>query len=630
MELKLRNRHFFIFDLVLILIIPFIGLSLRITPTWSASYLPGVLSFALLGVAVKIPVFYSFGLYRRYWPFASIDAMSAIIGGVGTASVLVVGLFFLLGGFGLPRSIPFIDAMLTLIMVGGVRFSVRLIRTLSHTKSNGTESHRVLIAGAGEAGEMVAREILSSQYVDMELVGFVDDDKNKIGTMIHSVRVLGPLESIPEQVKDYKVKEVIIAMPASSGEVIRRVVNACEEAEVNSRTLPGIYELLSDKVSISRLREVEINDLLRREPVSIDPCQVQKLLAGKSVLVTGAGGSIGTELCLQIMTCNPGRLIALGHGENSLHELQKKFCSPERENCPLEVVVADIRDKPRLRSVFRQFKPQIVFHAAAHKHVPMMEANLEDAVTNNVLGTWEVVQAAQEFGVERFVLISTDKAVQPVNIMGMTKQVAERIVRIAAAQTGRPYVCVRFGNVLGSRGSVIPLFKHQIKAGGPVTVTHPEMERFFMTIPEAVQLVLQASAMGKDGEVFVLDMGRPIKITDLARDMIELSGYKVGSDIQIEYTGVRPGERLEEMLFAPEELCDQTQHEKIFVARNDFSPSLFHLMEEIGILEKLSETGQTDQLYSKLIELASKPVDPNNKNRVRKRDKKQIKVEVCE
>jgi FlaA1/EpsC-like NDP-sugar epimerase len=606
---KLRNRHFFIFDSFLIIFLPFLALSLRVSTPWSVSFVPDLMIFVLAALVIKLPIFYAFGLYRRYWPFASIDSMVSIIAGVVLSSAAVAAVFFLLNGLGLlglPRSIPFIDGMLTLILVGGIRFSARLLsHTSQHKSRNGEENHHVIIAGAGEAGQMVAREILSSRYVEHSLVGFVDDDPDKIGTTIHGVQVLGPLKSIPAQVKKYKIDEVIIAMPAAPGEIIRRIVQACEAANVRSRTLPGIYELLSGQVSIKRLREVEINDLLRREPVNIDPSQVQRLLSGKTVLVTGAGGSIGTELCVQIATCKPLRLVALGHGENSLHWLQSRFNTARLQDCPLEIIVADIRDRHRLQLIFQEYHPEIVFHAAAHKHVPLMEANLEDAVTNNVVGTWNLVNAAQAHGVNHFVLISTDKAVQPVNIMGMTKRIAELIVRKAAADNGLPYVCVRFGNVLGSRGSVIPIFKQQIAAGGPVTVTHPEVERYFMTIPEAVQLVLQASALGENGEVFVLDMGKPIKIKDLAKDMIELSGYEVGRDIEIRYTGLRPGERLNELLFGPSERRDLTRHEKIFVARNGVSPSLHALDEEIAGLKELAETGEKDQLRQKLVKLTS-------------------------
>lgn len=606
---KLRNRHYFILDALIVVLIPFIALSLRVSTPWDTSYLPDLIAYAMLGVIIKLPIFYFFGLYRRYWPFASIDSMVSIIGSVGLASLTITAVFFLLFSLGvllLPRSIPFIDAMLTLILIGGIRFSARLASHTSHLmQKNGEAYHQVLIAGAGEAGQMVAREILGSEYIHYRMAGFVDDDPAKISMTIHGARVLGPLKSIPEVVKEYHIKEVIIAMPTAPGDVIRRVVEACEVAGVHSRTLPGIYEMLSDQVSISWLREVEINDLLRREPVSIDPTQVQQLLTGKTVLVTGAGGSIGSELCVQIAACRPTHLVALGHGENSLHSLQTRFNLLELKDCPLDIVIADIRDLPRLRTVIARYKPEVVFHTAAHKHVPLMEINPEEAVTNNVVGTRNLVRVAQEFNVERFVLISTDKAVQPVNVMGITKHMAELIVRQAAARTGRPYVSVRFGNVLGSRGSVIPLFKQQIDAGGPVTVTHPEMERYFMTIPEAVQLVLQAAALGEHGEVFVLDMGKRIKIKDLAEDMIELSGFEVGRDIQIQYTGLRPGERLKEHLFSPKEQREPTRHEKIHVARNGMVPSSPDLDREIDLLEELAKAGRQDELHQKLIQLGS-------------------------
>jgi FlaA1/EpsC-like NDP-sugar epimerase len=606
MSFKLRNRHFFLLDVFLLAAAPFIALSLRVNLPWAPNYLSGLLIYAPMALVIKLPILYAFGLYRRFWPFASIDTMISIIMGVGLASGIVVVSFFAMGTLGLPRSIPIIDGMLTLIFVGGTRFSVRLLnQILRRGQKNGLTTHRLLIAGAGEAGQLVAREVLSSRYITGDLVGFVDDDPQKISARIHGVKVLGSLEDIPDILHLYQVDEVIIAMPSVPGEVIRKVIASTETAGVATRTLPGIYELLSGEVSISRLREVEINDLLRRQPVKIDPSQVVELLGGKKVLVTGAGGSIGVELCLQIAGCNPGELIVLGHGENSLHTLQSRFTKAGYPKEIINIVVADIRDEPRIDTIFQRHQPDVIFHAAAHKHVPLMEANLEDAVTNNIIGTWNLVQAAKKHEISKFVLISTDKAVQPVNVMGMTKRVAELIVRQAALETSRPYVSVRFGNVLDSRGSVIPIFKRQIAAGGPVTVTHPEVERYFMTIPEAVQLVLQASALGKNGEVFVLDMGKPIKIKELAADMIELSGYQIGEDIQIEYTGLRPGERLKEALFNPNEHSSQTQHKKIFVAQNGMSPTLGKLGHEINILEALARSGQKDKLREKLEQVSN-------------------------
>jgi len=578
---------------------------------WDLGYLPGLLVFMFTSLCIKLPFFYFYKIYNRFWPYASIDAMLLIVKSVIISSALVMVVFFAIqstgvfAGFNLPRSLPFIDGLLTLVVVGGSRFSVRAMEYYRSQLNKQDQASRVLIAGAGDAGQIVAREIYSSRHLSLDLFGFVDDNPEKIGTNIHGVLVYGPLEKIPELVRDYKIDEIIIAIPTAPGHVIRRIVNACDIAGIPSRTLPGIYELITGKVSVNKLREVEIEDLLRREPVKIDFDQVTQLLAGKPILVTGAGGSIGSELCVQITRCMPGQLIVLGHGENSLYALKSRFAELEIDDSKLEVVIADIRDRHRLELLFSRYRPEIIFHAAAHKHVPLMEENIDEAVTNNIIGTWNLAQMSKKYDVAHFVLISTDKAVNPVNVMGMTKRMAETIVRRVAAETNRPYVTVRFGNVLGSRGSIIPLFTHQIASGGPVTITHPDMVRFFMTIPEAVQLVLQASALGHNAEVFVLDMGEPIKIVDLARDMIELSGYEVGREIKIEYTGLRPGERLNEFLFTEDENFTQTKHEKIFVARNGLIPSYEDLELEIETLESLAKTGQTDDLLLRLRHLTA-------------------------
>jgi FlaA1/EpsC-like NDP-sugar epimerase len=368
---------------------------------------------------------------------------------------------------------------------------------------------------------------------------------------------------------NYKAKLVIIAMPTASGKAIREIVDICDGAGLQTKIVPGLYELLGDMVTISQLRPVQIEDLLRREPVQTDTAAVGELLRGKRVLVTGGGGSIGAELCRQILRCDPARLIILGHGENSVFEIVEELRTTHPQiGTTLVPVIAGTRFPARIRAVFEEQRPEIVFHAAAHKHVPLMEANPSEAITNNVMGTRIVLDAALATGVERFVMISTDKAVNPTNIMGASKRAAELLVYQAAQRSSKPYVTVRFGNVLGSRGSVVHTFRRQIAAGGPVTVTHPDMRRYFMTIPEAVQLVLQAAVLGQGGEVFVLDMGEPIKIADLARDLIELSGLEVGRDIDIKFVGLRPGEKLFEELFIPGESYVRTAYQKIFVATN--------------------------------------------------------------
>lgn len=607
---NLRNRYFLAFDIILILISPLIALGLRVDFPWDRDYGLALAAFSGMALLIKLPVFYAFRLYSRYWLFASIDALFAISLAVFlTLPLVLAGTYFLSGlgvmETGLPRSIPVIDALLTLVFVGGTRFGLRAFQYSKNRYGVNKQAKRVLIVGAGDAGQIVAREIYASEHVSLNLIGFVDDNPQKMGSTIQGVMVLGRIDKLLELLDEYYIQEVIIAMPTAPGLVIRKVVQLCEQAGVSAKILPGVYELLTGQVNVNRLREVEIGDLLRRDSVQVDSTKVGHLLAGKRILVTGAGGSIGSELCKQIAACQPSQMVLIGHGENSLYALEEAMTKLGYANgANLQLVVADVRQKRRLAQVFSAYQPEIVFHAAAHKHVPLMEKNIEDAITNNVLGTWNIVQLARDNNVARFVLVSTDKAVSPVNIMGMTKRVAELIVHHVAVETKRPYVSVRFGNVLGSRGSVVPLFKRQITNGGPVTVTHPEMIRYFMTIPEAVQLVLQASALGTNGELFVLDMGEPIKIDDLARDMIELSGLKVGDDIQIEYTGLRPGERLYENLFSANEHPLRTEHEKIFVNRNGCQTTDSMFVQQIETLIQFALAGQTESAEELLHQLA--------------------------
>jgi len=605
---KIRNRHLVIIDIILILLTPTISLTLRVPLPWEDRFTIPLLIYTLFSVPIKISIFYIFNVYKRLWRYASIDALIAILMGVGVSGVVLTGVYYALSGTGilgtvsLPRLIPLIDSILTLLVVSGTRLSLRIAEYQSGGGHSHLQGKRILIAGAGDAGQMVAREIHTSKHVSRNLVGFVDDDPVKIGTVIHNVPVLGPLVDIPKLVESYKIQEVIIAMPAVPGSVIRRVVENCELSGVSAKTLPGIYELLRGEVSVNRLREVQIGDLLRRHPVKVSSTRVKKLLAGKRVLVTGAGGSIGAELCEQIVLCSPAKLIVFGHGENSLYQLPNRLStwSEEEKKERLEIVIGDIRDRFRIDVIFSRFQPEIVYHTAAHKHVPLMEENIEDAVTNNIKGTRNLVDFCQKHQVGHFVLISTDKAVEPISTMGMTKRVAELIVRKSAEETGFPYVSVRFGNVLGSRGSVVPLFQRQIAAGGPVTITHPDIKRYFMTIQEAVQLVLQASAMGTNGEIFVLDMGEQIKIAELAQDIIELSGLELGEDIEILYTGLRPGEKIAEKLHSQKESPFESDHEKIMIVKQEISISTEMLKKKVDELILLAEQGEKDQLFTKL------------------------------
>lgn len=573
--LSMRNRYFFALDLLIFCVTPLIALWLRTDGLADmARFTQLLVLYTILGLVVRISVFIPLGMYARYWRYASIDELAQIVLAVTVATVIIaiifIGLFPIWGLYprSTPRSLPFIDGLLVLIAVGGLRYSLRVLEGTSRTRNGQTEPRkRVLVVGAGDTGVIIVREMQANPQLDLEPVAFVDDDPRKHGATIHRVRVVGDCRQIPSVARAYKVQQAIIAMPTAPGEVIRTVTRLCQEANLPVKTVPGIFEILDGSVGVNELRPLEITDLLRREPVALDMTRVRNLLNQKRVLVTGAGGSIGGELSRQIARGNPALLVLMGHGENSIfdgaNDLGRVF--PQLD---LRTIIADIRDAERLRVVFDRYRPQVVFHAAAHKHVPLMEENAEDAVTNNVLGTRNLVQIAANGGVEYLVLISTDKAVNPTSVMGATKRVAELLVQQAAARTGRCFVAVRFGNVLDSRGSVIPFFKRQIAQGGPVTVTHPEVKRYFMTIPEAVQLVLQAAAMGKGGELFVLDMGGPVKIVDLARDLIRLSGLVEGRDIEIVFTGLRPGEKLSEELFISDENYDRTAHEKIFAARN--------------------------------------------------------------
>jgi len=470
-------------------------------------------------------------------------------------------------------SILFNSGMLNLVLLAAPRVLLRVgrIPLLGLALPQQRGGRRVLIVGAGVAGRMILREIRQNAELDLQPTGFLHDDVDKRGKNVAGLPVCGLLRDLSAVVNIHRVEELVIAMPSAPGTVIREIVRAGLDAGVPARTIPSLGEILSGQVEVGRLREVRIEDLLRREPIRTNFEQVRTLATDRTVLVTGAGGSIGSELARQIARLHPARLMLLGHGENPifhvLNELRGAY--PEIEFVP---VIADIRDRRRMFQVMQQFRPFSVFHAAAHKHVPLMEENVIEALTNNVKGTSNIVDAAIASDVEHFVMISTDKAVHPTSVMGATKRVAEHVVRGAALRHRKNFVAVRFGNVLGSQGSVVPIFMQQIRQGGPVTVTHPEMRRYFMTIPEAVQLVLQAGAIGHGGELFMLDMGEPVKIVDLASDLIRLSGLEVGADIEIRFTGVRPGEKLCEEMFFDHEEMSRTEHPKVLRVRDVLEP----------------------------------------------------------
>lgn len=583
--IKLKNSHYFAIDIIIFLLTPTLALVLRLDGSVDFSqHVPDLIWATLLFLTVKLSLLQISGAYRRCWQYASIDELQQIVA-VGLASILIQSALFTALYTApssyfhlLPRSLPLLDGILSFLFIGITRFSTRLVDRLTHRHRLFHRRDRILIVGAGSAGIALVQEMQRKPTLGLRPVGFVDDNPAKHNLRIRRLPVFGNRYKIPELVRSLHLHRVVIAMPTAPGQVIREVLDICRHAGVQTTTLPGIDEILNGRVTVNKIREVEIKDLLRREPIQMDIERVSSFITGKRVLITGAGGSIGSELCRQILKCNPSSIVLIGHGENSIFHIQQelekalqgihKYHKNVRPLPQVIACIADIRNHSRLEFVFNQFKPQAIFHAAAHKHVPMMELNAPEAITNNVLGTKNLVDLALQYDVENFVMVSTDKAVNPTNIMGASKRIAEMLVLQAAQKCDKRYVVVRFGNVLGSRGSVIPTFKRQIAEGGPITVTHPDICRYFMTIPEAVQLVLQAAVVSKGGEVMMLDMGQPVKIVDLAKELIHLSGYEIGKHIDIIFTGLRPGEKLYEELFVPGERYEPTEHKKLFVVTN--------------------------------------------------------------
>jgi FlaA1/EpsC-like NDP-sugar epimerase len=562
-------------------------------------------------VAVKLTVFVVFGLYEHWWRYISIRDMWRALLAVAvasTATVLVVYLWDPVVGWRLPRGIIAIDWILTLALVAGARLLTRTLIERPGPRALVARGKEVLIVGAGDAGQLVIREMLKSRGLGYTPTGLVDDDPRKKNMRLHGIRVLGTTDDLPGLLADQKPGEVIIAIPSAPGEVRQKVVNACRDASVPVKTLPGVHELIAGDLNLSQqLREVQVEDVLGRDSVQLDMPAIASYVTGSTVLVTGAGGSIGSELCRQVAALGAAQIVLVDHAENALvtieHELQH-----ERRFTATVPALADVKDALKIRRLFERHRPDVVFHAAAYKHVPLMEANPLESVRNNVVGTKVITEVAAEWGAKRVVLVSTDKAVRPKNVLGQTKALCEWIVEAAAARPGNgtSFISVRFGNVLGSSGSVIPLFRRQIARGGPVTVTHPDMERYFMTIPEAVQLIVQAGAIGESGDIFVLDMGEPVRIVDLAHNMIRLSGKEPERDIPIEFIGVRAGEKLHEDLWAEGEAAVPTSHPKILRAACRPVDPLW-LDGEIADLERLVEAGETVEVVARLGEMMRSP-----------------------
>lgn len=603
----LRNRYVLAGDLALIIVSVMGSFALRLDVGQLPFYFPAILVMSGVALVVKTSTYYFFGLYRRLWVYASTHELRLITVAVTTASVLTSGVMLILISAGLvlpgmPRSALGIDWLISLVLIGGSRFALRILAEQSAASRGTKGGRRALIIGAGDAGALVVRELQKSSQLNLIPIGFLDDDRAKQKHEIYGVPVIGFVHDIADILDNRRIDEVIFAIPSAPGRIVRLVNDACRIKGISSRTMPGLYELIGGRVSVNRLREVDITDLLRREPVTIDDKLVGSSLSGKRVLVTGAGGSIGSEICRQAARWNPSELVLLGHGENSIFEILLEV-QGNYPSLSIHPLIADVRDSARIQSIFDAYRPEVVFHAAAHKHVPLMEINIEEAITNNVLGTRNVTQAAVKSNVQRFVLISTDKAVRPVSVMGATKRMAEMIVLDAAQRGEHSFTVVRFGNVLGSRGSVVPLFKQQIARGGPVTVTHPDMMRYFMTIPEAVHLVMQASAMGQGGEVFLLNMGQQVKILDLAEDLIRLSGLEPGRDIEIIFTGIRPGEKLSEDLWEDGMRSQPTEHSEIFRAASDEDVDGKKLAGAVDELARLASQGEIDAILHMLDEV---------------------------
>lgn len=546
--------------------------------------------FMPLNIILTLVIFYGFHLYSSLWAFAGETELQNIVVSC-VLSTLVNGIgmqFFKMTSQAVPKSYYLLYMFLLITCIFASRFSYRFFRSMKHKQQNKKNRISVMVIGAGEAANVIIKEIVNSNFSTMVIKCIIDDDKGKWGKYIQGIKVVGGRDRIVECADVYEVDEIIVAMPSASRSEIKSILEICKDTNCKLRSLPGMYQLVNGEVNVSKLRDVEVEDLLGRDPISVDMDSIAGYVKGKVVLVTGGGGSIGSELCRQIAAHKPKQLVIVDIYENTVYDIQQEL----KKNYPdldLVVLIASVRNTNRMNYIFSQYHPHIVYHAAAHKHVPLMEDSPTEAVKNNVFGTFKTAQAAAMSGVQRFVMISTDKAVNPTNIMGASKRICEMIIQTFDKHYDTEFVAVRFGNVLGSNGSVIPLFRKQIAAGGPVTVTHPDIIRYFMTIPEAVSLVLQAGAYAKGGEIFVLDMGEPVKILSLAENLIKLSGFRVGEDIKIEFTGLRPGEKLYEELLMDEEGMKDTANKMIHIGKpieldeQEFFAQLKELKDECQI-----------------------------------------------
>lgn len=567
-----------------------------IEPQYVHSFLTNIIPYTL----VSLVIFWAFKLYHSLWQYASIAEVYKIVEACFVVELAHIT-FTLLTDTMLPRSVYFNTLVFLIVAESASRFMYRMIRTVLNRKRQIGEYTRIMLIGAGESANVIIREIQNSRYLaNSEVICIIDDDKAKIGRYIRGIKVVGGREKIVDSARLYGIDEIIFAIPSATAEQKKEILNICKNTDCSLKTLPGVYQMVDGDFNVNSIRNVDVLDLLGRDPINVDIESIMGYVSDKVIMVTGGGGSIGSELCRQLVSHDPKKLIIFDIYENNAYDIQQEL----KQNYPdadVEVLIGSVRNTSRLEEVFKKYRPEIIYHAAAHKHVPLMEDSPNEAVKNNVVGTWKLAQMADKYGVKRFVMISTDKAVNPTNVMGATKRICEMIVQAYNEISKTEFVAVRFGNVLGSNGSVIPLFKRQIEHGGPVTVTHPDIIRYFMTIPEAVSLVLQAGAYARGGEIFVLDMGEPVKIDDLAKNLIRLSGYTLGVNMEIKYTGLRPGEKLYEELLMKEEGMQETDNKLIHIGKPiEFDKE--HLFENLERLKEASYS-ETEDIRSLLKEV---------------------------
>lgn len=603
-QLLVRRIFLVITDIILINGSVFLSLIMRfeiniasVPEEYIQKYIVNVIPFTI----VTLIIFWCFRMYHSLWQYASIAELYKIVEACVVAELahLCVTSFM---GWMLPRSCYFTSGVFLIVAMSASRFMYRLLRQLINEYRHTSEQLKIMIIGAGEATSVLMREISNSRYLDnSKVVCIIDDDLGKVGKYIRGVKIVGTRDHIKEYARYYDIDEIIFAIPSASTKDKREILNICKETSCNLKILPGVYQMVDGEINIKDLRNVDVLDLLGRDPVKVDIESIMGYVKDKTVLVTGGGGSIGSELCRQLVSHKPKCLVIFDIYENNAYDIQQEL-KIKYPDANVVTLIGSIRNTSRLESVFEQYKPDIVYHAAAHKHVPLMEVSPNEAIKNNVVGTWNVAKMADKYGVKKFVMISTDKAVNPTNVMGATKRICEMIIQSFNEKSKTDFVAVRFGNVLGSNGSVIPLFKRQIEAGGPVTVTHPDIIRYFMTIPEAVSLVLQAGAYAKGGEIFILDMGEPVKIDDLAKNLIRLSGYTLGVDMEIKYTGLRPGEKLYEELLMNEEGMQDTDNKLIHIGRPiEFDKE--HFYEKLEKLKEMAYAEDSADIRKKIMEV---------------------------